>query len=129
MRKPHPYETRKKKLKKLHDQILKQWKDNLNKEIPVISEDDVTYTVAKMTGIPLLRLEEKESEKLLRMEEVIHERIISQDEAIKAISRAIRRSRAGLKSKKKPIGSFFFLWPNRRWKDRTCKSACRVPFQ
>lgn len=99
------------KLKKLHDQILKQWKDNLNKEIPVITEDDVTYTVANMTGIPLLKMEEKESEKLLKMEEVIHKRIISQDEAIKAISRAIRRSRAGLKSKKKPIGSFFFLGP------------------
>ena len=108
---------------------MKQWKDNLNKEIPVISEDDVTYTVAKMTGIPLLRLEEKESEKLLRMEEVIHERIISQDEAIKAISRAIRRSRAGLKSKKKPIGSFFFLGPTGVGKTELAKSACRVPLQ
>ncbi|MCG2710472.1 MAG: ATP-dependent Clp protease ATP-binding subunit [Thermodesulfovibrionales bacterium] len=116
------------KLKKLHDQILKQWKDNLNKEIPVISEDDVTYTVAKMTGIPLLRLEEKESEKLLRMEEVIHERIISQDEAIKAISRAIRRSRAGLKSKKKPIGSFFFLGPTGVGKTELAKALAEFLF-
>ncbi|RJQ40636.1 MAG: ATP-dependent Clp protease ATP-binding subunit [Nitrospiraceae bacterium] len=116
------------KLKKLHDQILKQWKDNLNKEIPVISEDDVTYTVAKMTGIPLLRLEEKESEKLLRMEEVIHNRIISQDEAIKAVSRAIRRSRAGLKSKKKPIGSFFFLGPTGVGKTELAKALAEFLF-
>ena len=116
------------KLKKLHDQILKQWKDNLNKEIPVISEDDVTYTVAKMTGIPLLRLEEKESEKLLKMEDIIHERIISQDEAIKAISRAIRRSRAGLKSKKKPIGSFFFLGPTGVGKTELAKALAEFLF-
>ena len=115
-------------LKKLRDQILKQWKDNLNKEIPVISENDVTYTVAKITGIPLLRLEEKESEKLLRMEEVIHERIISQDEAIKAISRAIRRSRAGLKSKKRPIGSFFFLGPTGVGKTELAKALAEFLF-
>ena len=107
---------------------MKQWKDNLNKEIPVISEDDVTYTVAKMTGIPLLRLEEKESEKLLKMEDIIHERIISQDEAIKAISRAIRRSRAGLKSKKKPIGSFFFLGPTGVGKTELAKALAEFLF-
>jgi ATP-dependent Clp protease ATP-binding subunit ClpC len=74
-------------------------------------EEDVAYTVSKMTGIPLAKLEEKESEKLIRMEEDLHKRIIGQDEALKAVSRAIRRSRAGLKSSKKPIGSFFFLGP------------------
>ncbi|NCO84548.1 MAG: ATP-dependent Clp protease ATP-binding subunit ClpC [Nitrospirae bacterium CG22_combo_CG10-13_8_21_14_all_44_11] len=116
------------RLKKLHDQILRQWKDNLNKEIPVISEDDVTYTVAKMTGIPLLKMEEKESEKLMRMEDVLHERIISQDEAIKAISRAIRRSRAGLKSKKKPIGSFFFLGPTGVGKTELAKALAEFLF-
>jgi len=116
------------KLKKLHEQIQKQWKDNLNKEIPVISEDDVTYTVAKMTGIPLLRLEEKESEKLLKMEEVIHKRIISQEESIKAVSRAIRRSRAGLKSKKKPIGSFFFLGPTGVGKTELAKAIAEFLF-
>jgi len=116
------------KLKKLHDQIQKQWKDNLNKEIPLLSEDDVTYTVAKMTGIPLLRLEEKESEKLLKMEEVIHNRIVSQGEAIKAVSRAIRRSRAGLKSKKKPIGSFFFLGPTGVGKTELAKALAEFLF-
>jgi ATP-dependent Clp protease ATP-binding subunit ClpC len=99
------------KLKKLHDQLHKQWIDNLNKEIPHVREEDIEYTVSKMTGIPLSKLEEKESEKLIKMEDNIHRRIVAQEEAIKAVSRAIRRSRAGLKSNKKPIGSFFFLGP------------------
>jgi len=116
------------KLKRLHEQILKQWKDNLNKEIPVVQEDDIAYTVSKMTGIPLLKLEEKESEKFLKMENVIHNRIIAQDEAIKAISRAIRRSRAGLKSKKKPIGSFFFLGPTGVGKTELAKALAEFLF-
>ena len=99
------------RLKKLHEQLHKQWLDNLNKEIPSVSDEDIEYTVSKMTGIPLSKMEEKESEKLMRMEESLHRRIIGQEEAIKAVARAIRRSRAGLKSNKKPIGSFFFLGP------------------
>jgi ATP-dependent Clp protease ATP-binding subunit ClpC len=99
------------RLKKLHEQLHKQWLDNLNKETPYVSEEDVEYTVSKMTGIPLSKLEEKESEKLIRMEDSVHKRIVGQEEAIRAVSRAIRRSRAGLKSNKKPIGSFFFLGP------------------
>lgn len=99
------------KLKKLHEQMHKQWVDNLSKEIPYVGEEDIEYTVAKMTGIPMSKLEEKESEKLMLMEDNLHRKIIGQEEAIKAVSRAIRRSRAGLKSSKKPIGSFFFLGP------------------
>jgi ATP-dependent Clp protease ATP-binding subunit ClpC len=99
------------RLKRIYDQLHKQWIDNLNAEIPSVMEEDVEYTVSKMTGIPLSKLEEKESEKLIRMEENLHKRIIGQEEAIKAVSRAIRRSRAGLKSSNKPIGSFFFLGP------------------
>jgi len=99
------------KLKRLHEQMHKHWIDDLSKEIPFVREEDVEYTVSKMTGIPLSKLEEKESEKLIHMEENLHKRIIGQEEAIRAVSRAIRRSRAGLKSNKKPIGSFFFLGP------------------
>ncbi len=99
------------RLKRLHEQMHKHWLDNLSKEIPFVREEDIEYTVSKMTGIPLSKLEEKESEKLIHMEENLHKRIIGQEEAIRAVSRAIRRSRAGLKSNKKPIGSFFFLGP------------------
>ena len=99
------------RLKRMYEQLHKQWRDNINKEMPVAMEEDVAYTVSKMTGIPLSKLEEKESEKLIKMEEELRKRIIGQEEALKAVSRAIRRSRAGLKSSKKPIGSFFFLGP------------------
>ena len=67
--------------------------------------------VSKITGIPLFKLEEEESEKLLHMEEFLHKRIVGQEEAISAVCRAIRRSRAGLKDARKPIGSFIYLGP------------------
>ncbi len=120
--------TEEERLKRLYDQLKTQWRANLQKEIPVVGEDDVAYTVAKMTGIPLVKLEEKESEKLLRMEDDLHKRIIAQDEAIKVISRAIRRSRAGLKSRRKPIGSFFFLGPTGVGKTELAKALAEFMF-
>jgi len=116
------------RLKRLYDQLQKRWKENLNKDIPVVSSDDVAYTVSKMTGVPLFKLEERESEKLIRMEEAIHERIIAQDEAIRMISRAIRRSRSGLKDRKKPIGSFFFLGPTGVGKTELAKALAEFLF-
>ena len=70
-----------------------------------------------MTGVPLKRMEQEETQRLLKMEDELHKRVISQDEAIKAISKAVRRSRAGLKDPKRPIGSFIFLGPDRRRQD------------
>jgi ATP-dependent Clp protease ATP-binding subunit ClpC len=116
------------RLKRLHEQLHKQWVDNLNKEIPYVRDEDIEYTVSKMTGIPLSKLEEKESEKLILMEDSLHKRIITQDEAIKAVSRAIRRSRAGLKSNKKPIGSFFFLGPTGVGKTELAKALAGFLF-
>jgi ATP-dependent Clp protease ATP-binding subunit ClpC len=116
------------RLKRIHEQLHKQWINNLNKEIPSVTEEDVEYTISKMTGIPLSKLEEKESEKLIRMEENLHKRIIGQEEAIKAVSRAIRRSRAGLKSSRKPIGSFFFLGPTGVGKTELAKALARFLF-
>ena len=86
-------------------------KKNQEKQKPTIGKEDVAYVVSKMTGIPLFKLEEEESNKLLRMEEFLHKRVVGQNEAISAVCRAIRRSRAGLKEAKKPIGSFIFLGP------------------
>jgi ATP-dependent Clp protease ATP-binding subunit ClpC len=116
------------RLKRLHEQLHKQWVDNLNKEIPYVRDEDIEYTVSTMTGIPLSKLEEKESEKLIQMEDNLHKRIISQEEAIKAVSRAIRRSRAGLKSNKKPIGSFFFLGPTGVGKTELAKALAGFLF-
>ena len=88
------------RLRKLLDESKREWKKN-----------QVAYVVSKITGIPLFKLEEEESSKLLHMENFLHKRIVGQEEAISAVCRAIRRSRAGLKEAKKPIGSFIFLGP------------------
>jgi ATP-dependent Clp protease ATP-binding subunit ClpC len=99
------------RLRKLLEESKREWKKNQEKQKPQIGKEDVAYVVSKMTGIPLFKLEEEESNKLLRMEEFLHKRVVGQNEAISAVCRAIRRSRAGLKEAKKPIGSFIFLGP------------------
>jgi ATP-dependent Clp protease ATP-binding subunit ClpC len=116
------------KLKRIYEGHYKKWKESVYKEVPLVTADDISYTVAKMTGIPLYKLEETESEKLLRMEDVIHERIVGQDEAIKSVCRAIRRSRAGLKTKNRPIGSFFFLGPTGVGKTELAKALAEFMF-
>jgi ATP-dependent Clp protease ATP-binding subunit ClpC len=99
------------RFRKLLDDAKRDWKKKQEKNRPVISGEDVAYVISKITGIPLFKLEEEESEKLLHMEEYLHKRIVGQEEAISAVCRSIRRSRAGLKDAKKPIGSFIFLGP------------------
>ncbi len=116
------------RLKRIYEAQYKKWKESINKEIPVIGGDDISYTVSKMTGIPLYRLEETETEKLLKIEEALHRRIIGQDDAIKAVSKAIKRSRAGLKSKNRPIGSFFFLGPTGVGKTELAKALAEFMF-
>lgn len=94
----------------------------------MVTEEDIAYTVAKMTGIPVFKIEEKESEKLLRMDEELHRRIIAQDEAVRNVARAIKRSRAGLRNRKKPIGSFFFLGPTGVGKTELAKALAEQLF-
>ncbi len=90
--------------------IRERW-ELKNFERPLVHRQDIDEVVSKWTGIPLSSIKEEESEKLLRMEDELHKRIVSQDQAISALSRAIRRSRAGLKSPNRPVGSFIFLGP------------------
>ncbi len=116
------------RVKKLYNELYKTWHENQQKEIQEINADDIAYTISKITRIPLFKLEEKESEKLLRMEEELHKRIVAQDEAVKAVSSAIRRSRAGLKTKKRPIGSFFFLGPTGVGKTELAKALAEFLF-
>ncbi len=115
-------------LKKSYESQYKKWKDSLLNEVPVVGEEDIAYTVSKMTGIPLYKMEETETEKLLKMEELLHMRIIGQHDAIKAVSKAIRRSRAGLKSKNRPMGSFFFLGPTGVGKTELAKALAEFMF-
>ncbi len=89
----------------------KEWETNRSKDVVTLTEEDVAEVVSKMTGIPLFKLEERESKKLIRMEEELAKRVVGQQEAISAIAKAIRRSRAGLKDPRRPIGSFIFLGP------------------
>ncbi len=88
-----------------------EWKKDLSNEKPVVDEDEIYQITSELTGIPLVRILESESQKLLRMEDELHKKIMGQDVAIEAVSRAVRRSRTGLKSPKRPTGSFIFLGP------------------
>ncbi|HBU69199.1 MAG TPA: hypothetical protein DEE98_02325 [Elusimicrobia bacterium] len=100
-----------KELRKSFEEAKKKWRLTREETRPLISADDIAVLVAKWTKIPVTRLTEKESEKLLHMEEELKKRVVGQDEAIKIISQAIRRSRTGLKDPRKPIGGFIFLGP------------------
>src|SRR5574342_248241 len=91
-----------KALRGREEELKREWEKNKNRQTQVVGEQDIEYIVSRWTGIPLSRLEEKESEKLARMEEALHARVVGQDDAVTAVSRAIRRSRAGLKDAKRP---------------------------
>lgn len=88
-----------------------EWNKKKHNEQPTVTEEDIAKIVSDWTGIPVVKLEEEESEKLLRMEQELHKRVVGQEEAIETIARAVRRSRSGLKPPKRPIGSFIFLGP------------------
>ncbi|MHC4607375.1 MAG: ATP-dependent Clp protease ATP-binding subunit, partial [Planctomycetota bacterium] len=115
-------------MKKQKEQITKEWKDANKESEGVVDEEVIAQTTSMMTGIPLTRIEKNEAERLLKMEEEIHRIVISQDEAVNAISRVVRRSRAGLKDPRRPIGSFIFLGPTGVGKTLMAKALARVMF-
>jgi len=93
------------------DETLKAWRSSSEETIVTVTDDDIMAVVSKWTGVPLRRMEVKETEKLLKMEDELKSRVIGQNEAVVAISKALRRSRADLKDPRRPIGSFLFLGP------------------
>jgi len=93
------------------EQLNREWSQAKDKMRPEVGEEEIAKIVSQWTGIPIFRLEEKESDKLLKIEQDLHKRVVGQDEAISAIAHAVRRSRAGIKDPKRPIGSFIFLGP------------------
>ncbi len=97
--------------KKNLEDTLKNWRASSEETIVTVTDDDIMAVVSKWTGVPLRRMEEKEAEKLLKMEDELKGRVIGQNEAVIAISKALRRSRADLKDPRRPIGSFLFLGP------------------
>ncbi|HKV74731.1 MAG TPA: ATP-dependent Clp protease ATP-binding subunit [Gemmatimonadales bacterium] len=115
----------------LQNQIrLKQedWEKERQTRRPVIDEEAIAFIVSRWTGIPVTRLQEAEASRLLRMEDELHSSVVGQDEAIKAISRAIRRSRAGLKDPNHPIGSFVFCGPTGVGKTELARALARFLF-
>jgi len=106
----------------------KNWNEIKHETEVKVDADLISQVISRMTGIPITRIEEKESEKLLRMEEEIRKSIVGQDEAVAAVSRAIRRNRAGLRDPRRPIGSFIFLGPTGVGKTELARVLARFLF-
>ena len=106
----------------------KKWEGKAEKNKGFVSPEDIAYVVSSWTGIPVKQLTQEEAERLLNMESILHKRIIGQDEAVKAVSRAIRRARVGLKDPKRPIGSFMFLGPTGVGKTELSKALAEAMF-
>jgi len=109
------------------EQILNGWREQREREV-IVTGDDIMHIVSKWTGVPLNRMEQKETQRLLKMEEELKQQVIGQDEAVIAISKALRRSRADLKDPRRPIGSFVFLGPTGVGKTFLARSLAEFMF-
>ena len=110
------------------ERILNEWREQRDEHEVIVTGDDIMHVVAKWTGVPLNRMEQKEAQKLLKMEEELKRRVIGQDEAVIAISKALRRSRADLKDPRRPIGSFIFMGPTGVGKTFLARSLAEFMF-
>ena len=116
------------KLKKKKQTITKEWREKSRENGGVVDEDVIAEVVSKMTGIPLTRMTTEDSMRLMQMEAELHKRVISQDEAIKAVARAVRRSRSGLQDPKRPTGTFVFAGPTGVGKTLLAKALAEFMF-
>ena len=110
------------------ERILNGWREQRDEREVIVTGDDIMHIVSKWTGVPLNRMEQKEAQKLLKMEEELKLQVIGQDEAVIAISKALRRSRADLKDPRRPIGSFIFLGPTGVGKTFLARSLAEFMF-
>lgn len=116
------------KLEKEIEARQNDWKNEQTGAKQEVKRSDIELVISKMTGIPLSKIAEEESERLLNLEEILHERVIGQNEAVESISKAVRRARAGLKNPEKPIGSFIFLGPTGVGKTELAKALSEALF-
>jgi ATP-dependent Clp protease ATP-binding subunit ClpC len=116
------------KLRKEKERINREWRERSKEIDGTVDEEVVAEVVSKMTGIPLTKLEAEETERLVKMEEELAKKVISQTEAVKRISQAVRRSRAGLKDPKRPIGCFIFAGPTGVGKTHLAKNLAEFMF-
>ena len=115
-------------LKKELESTREAWRTQKTGEELVVGEEDIAQIVSSWTGIPVKKLAEEESERLMRLEETLHRRVVGQDEAVAAVSRAVRRARAGLKDPRRPIGSFIFLGPTGVGKTELARALAEALF-
>jgi ATP-dependent Clp protease ATP-binding subunit ClpC len=115
-------------LRKKKEEIQKTWREKSKEIDGTVDEDIIAEVVSSMTGVPLQRLESEEADRLLRLETELHKKVISQEDAIKAVARAIRRARAGLKDPKRPMGSFIFVGPSGVGKTLLSKALAEFMF-
>ncbi|MAV34793.1 MAG: NDP-hexose 4-ketoreductase [Planctomycetaceae bacterium] len=116
------------KLRKKKESITREWREKSRETDGVVDEEVIAEVVSKMTGIPLTRLSTEDSLRLMKMESELHKRVVSQDEAIKALSRSVRRSRSGLKDPKRPTGCFVFAGPTGVGKTLLAKALAEFMF-
>ncbi|MDO4460435.1 MAG: AAA family ATPase, partial [Clostridia bacterium] len=119
---------RQNELQKQLDERKEKWSAEEERNNSVVVEEDIAQIVSMWTGVPVVQLKEEESQRLLKLESTLHERVIGQEEAVTAVSKAIRRGRVGLKDKKRPIGSFIFLGPTGVGKTELCKALAEAMF-
>ncbi len=116
------------RLKNYIDHLKKKWQEEREQKQPEVTKEDIALVASKWTGIPVTRLTQSETDKILHMEEHLHERIIGQEEAVRAVSQAIRRNRTGLGNPNRPIGGFLFLGPTGVGKTELAKSLASFLF-
>ena len=110
------------------EEMQRQWREKAKEVDGVVDEEVIAEVVSKMTGVPLTRLEKEEAQRLLELENELHKRVVSQDEAIKTVSKTIRRARSGLKDPNRPMGSFLFLGPSGVGKTLLSKALAEFMF-
>ncbi|MEH7480680.1 ATP-dependent protease ATP-binding subunit ClpC [Neobacillus drentensis] len=116
------------RLREQLEETKKNWKEKQGKENNEVTVEDIASVVSSWTGVPVSKLAQTEMTKLLNLEEVLHSRVIGQEEAVKAVSKAVRRARAGLKDPKRPIGSFVFLGPTGVGKTELARALAEAMF-
>jgi ATP-dependent Clp protease ATP-binding subunit ClpC len=116
------------KIREELERTKNEWKEKQGRTDSEVTAEDIAQVVSSWTGIPVSKLAEEETERLLKMESILHQRVIGQDEAVRAVSRSIRRARAGLKDPKRPMGSFIFLGPTGVGKTELARALAEALF-